>query len=85
MIVYNNVPSSLLITYNPYFEHCNNECIYSIQLIFYLNGESQPRRFNTLVDNDCMEVTAAIVSQLRNVLPSAPKEYVCPSVRLSLY
>lgn len=29
-----------------------------------------------VLDNDCMEVTAAIVSQLRNVLPSAPKEYV---------
>ena len=33
-----------------------------------------------IVDHDCMEVTAAIVSQLRNVLPSAPKEYVCLSV-----
>ena len=33
-----------------------------------------------IVDNDCMEITAAIVSQLRNVLPSAPKECVCPSV-----
>ena len=37
-----------------------------------------------VVDNDCAEVTAAIVSQLRNVLPSAPKEYVCLSVCLSL-
>ena len=35
-----------------------------------------------LIDDDCMEVTAAIVSQLRNVLPSAPKEYVCLSVCL---
>ena len=49
-----------------------------MQLIFYLNGESQPKKFNMIVDNDCMEVTAAIISQLRNVLPSAPKEYVCP-------
>ena len=38
-----------------------------------------------IVDHDCMEVTAAIVSQLRNVLPSAPKEYVCLSVCLSFY
>ena len=37
-----------------------------------------------IVDHDCMEVTAAIVSQLRNVLPSAPKEYVCLSVCLSV-
>lgn len=38
-----------------------------------------------IVDNDCVEVTSAIVSQLRNVLPSAPKEYVHPSVCLLLY
>ena len=51
-------------------------------MIFYLNGDNQPRRFNMIVDHDCMEVTAAIVSQLRNVLPSAPKEYVYLSVCL---
>lgn len=44
--------------------------------MFYLNGDGQPRRFNMVIDNDCMEVTAAIISQLRSVLPSAPKEYV---------
>ena len=29
-----------------------------------------------VADNDCMEVTVAVVSQVRNVLPAAPKEYV---------
>lgn len=53
-------------------------------MLFYLNGESQPRKFNMVVDNDCMEVTAAIVNQLRTVLLSAPKEYVTPPVCLYL-
>ncbi|XP_065914089.1 F-actin-uncapping protein LRRC16A-like isoform X2 [Dysidea avara] len=44
------------------------------QLLFYLNGEGQPRKFNMVADNDCMEVTVAVVSQVRNVLPAAPKD-----------
>jgi len=38
-----------------------------------------------VADNDCMEVMVAIVSQVRNVLSSAPKKYVNLSVCMSCY